>query len=108
MRETSASEPSTRHRKAFRRHQNRSSTTTPGEARRKPAYWPRGVRCIEGVTLIRALVRNLRTWPAMPREKAQGRQSEAESTDAPVRDGLLRSRSYAGATDGGDTISVST
>ena len=27
-----------------------------------------------GVTLIRALVRNLRTWPAMPREKAQAEQ----------------------------------
>src|SRR5215813_14854192 len=95
MRETSASEPSTRHRKAFRRHQNRSPTSTPGEAWRKPAYWPRGVRCIEGVTLIWALVRNLRTWPAMPREKAQGRQPEAESTDAPVRDGLLRSSDEA-------------
>src|SRR5215831_15463294 len=72
MRETSASEPSTRHRKAFRRHQNRSPTSTPGEAWRKPAYWPRGVRCIEGVTLIWAFVRNLRTWPAMPRERHKG------------------------------------
>ena len=38
---------------------------------RCPTYCPCGVRCVGGVTLIRALVRNLRTWPAMPREKAQ-------------------------------------
>jgi len=36
-----------------------------------PTYWPCGVRCRGGVTLIRAFLRNLRTWPVMPREKAQ-------------------------------------
>src|SRR5262249_51986921 len=37
----------------------------------KPTYWLRGVRCVGGMTLIRALVWNLRTCPAMPREKVQ-------------------------------------
>ena len=45
--------------------------TTSGRVWRGPTNWPCGVRCIGGVTLIWALVRNLRTWPAMPREKAQ-------------------------------------
>ena len=53
----------------------RAAAGSPVEASkrvwRKPTYWPRGVRCIGGMTLIRALVRNLRTCPTMPREKAQ-------------------------------------
>src|SRR5262249_57460133 len=57
--------------KRFRRHQNWNCTTAPGRVWREPTYWPRGVRCIGGMTLIRALVRNLRTCPTMPREKAQ-------------------------------------
>ena len=36
-----------------------------------PTYWPGGVRCRAGVSLIRAFVRNLRTWLALLREKAQ-------------------------------------
>src|SRR6516165_6233360 len=57
--------------KRFRRHQNWSCTTAPGRVWREPTYWPRGVRCIGGMTLIRALVRNLRTCPTMSREKVQ-------------------------------------
>jgi hypothetical protein len=57
--------------KRFRRHQNWSCTTAPGRVWRKPTYWPRGARCIGGMTLVWALVRNLRTCPAMPREKVQ-------------------------------------
>jgi hypothetical protein len=34
-------------------------------------HWPCDVRCTGGVTLIWAFVRNLRTWLAMLREKAQ-------------------------------------
>jgi hypothetical protein len=37
--------------KRFRRHQNWSCTTAPGRVWRKPTYWPRGVRCIGGMTL---------------------------------------------------------
>ena len=40
-----------------------------------PTYWPCDVRCIGGVTLIRALLQNLRTWPVMPREKAQAEKT---------------------------------
>src|SRR5580704_16784700 len=57
--------------KRFRRRQNWSCTTAPGRAWRIPTYWPRGARCIGGMTLVRALVRNFRTCPAMPREKVR-------------------------------------
>src|SRR5437660_10762424 len=56
--------------KRFRRHQNWSCTTAPGRVWRKPTYWPRGARCIGGMTLVRALVRNLRTCPAMMQGRA--------------------------------------
>ena len=82
--------------KRFRRHQNWGCTTAPGRVWRKPTYWPRGVRCIGGMTLVRALVRNLRTCPAMPRERYKQRNCEAESTDASGRGGLLRSSDEAG------------
>jgi hypothetical protein len=36
-----------------------------------PTYWPCDVRCTGDVTLIRALLRNLRTCLVMQREKAQ-------------------------------------
>jgi hypothetical protein len=41
-----------------------------------PTYWSCGVRCKGGVTLIRAHLRNLRTCPAMPREKAQAEKPQ--------------------------------
>src|ERR1035437_4985995 len=44
---------------------------SPGRAWRKPGYWPCGVRGTGGVTLAWALVWNLRTCPAVVREKAQ-------------------------------------
>ena len=53
-------------------------------------------RCIGGVTLIRAFVGNLRTGPVMPRERHKWKTHEAENTDAPVRDALLRSSEEAG------------
>src|SRR5215468_6408372 len=34
-------------------------------------YSPSGIRHVGGANLNRAPVRNVRTWPAMPREKAQ-------------------------------------
>jgi hypothetical protein len=57
--------------KTFRRHQNQTRTPGLGAAWRIPAYWPCGVRCSGGVTPIWAPVGNVRTLPAMPREKAQ-------------------------------------
>ena len=76
VRETSASEPLPKHRNPIRRHQNRGLHGAPRSARRQPTYWPCGVRCAGGVTLIRALVRNVRTWPAMPRERLKRRQPQ--------------------------------
>src|SRR5215472_12789571 len=40
-----------------------------------PTYWPCDVRCIGGVTLIRALLRNLRTCLVMRKEKAQAEET---------------------------------
>ena len=44
-----------------------SLNPVPGRVWRKPTYWPYGVRCAGGVTLIRAFAWNLRSWPTMPR-----------------------------------------
>src|SRR5207249_6496872 len=52
MRETNASEPPIKHRNLLRRRQNRGLRGTPGSVWWKPVYWPDGVRCIGGVTLI--------------------------------------------------------
>jgi len=49
----------------------RSFTLIWDEHGRWPTYCPCGVRCLGGVTLFRAFVRNLRTWSAMLRENAQ-------------------------------------
>src|ERR1700746_2080684 len=56
-----------------------------------PTYWPCDVRCSGGVTLIRALVWNLRTCPVMQGKRHKRRNREAESTDAPARGGPPRS-----------------
>ena len=58
---------------------------------RGPAYCPCGVRCTDGVTLIRAFVRNLRTWPVAKGKRYKWKPHEAESTEAPARGALLRS-----------------
>src|ERR1019366_7904040 len=59
------------HRNEPRWHPNRGRPLAPGRAWKKPTYWPCDVRCTGGVNLFRAFVRNLRTWLAMAREKAQ-------------------------------------
>ena len=58
---------------------------------------PSGIRHVDGAKLNQALVRNVRTYTAMLKGKgASGANREAESTDAPVRGGLLRSSEEAG------------
>jgi hypothetical protein len=52
MRETNASEPPIKHRNLLRRRQNRGLRGASGSVWWKPVYWPDGVRCIGGVTLI--------------------------------------------------------
>jgi hypothetical protein len=71
VREVSANEPLMKHRKRSRRPQNQGLYTVLGAAWKEPAYWPCGVRCTGGTTLIQAFVRNLRTGSMMVREKAQ-------------------------------------
>ena len=71
MREASASEPPLKCRNRIRRCQNRGLTHLPGRVRGLPEGRPSGIRRVGGAKLNQALVRNVRTWPAMPREKAQ-------------------------------------
>jgi hypothetical protein len=71
IRETSANEPPLGRIESPRWHQNRGRKAALGRAWREPTYWPCGVRCRGGVTLIWALVGNLRTCMVMLREKAQ-------------------------------------
>src|SRR5262252_7837880 len=71
MRETSASESLVEASKAVDDVETGAFTSFREEHGGYPAYWPCDVRCIGGVTLIRALLRNLRTCLVMLREKAQ-------------------------------------
>ena len=93
-------------RKTERLRQNRSLVLVPGLAWIEPYLSPCGVRCTEGVTFTQALVWNSGTYdgddfrpggkrPVEVREKAQGRQPEAESTNAPYRVGPLHSSDEA-------------
>src|SRR6516165_4455961 len=70
-REASASEPLQKCRKRIRRCQNRGVTLPPGSARGNPEVCPSGIRHVGGAKLDQAFVRNVRTYTAMPREKAQ-------------------------------------
>ena len=78
------------------RHQNRGLLHALGAAWKVPTYWPCGVRCIGGMTLIWAFVRNVRTGSVMPRERYKWKPHEADSTNAPTRGGLLRSSEETG------------
>src|SRR5262252_5247354 len=86
--------------KRLRWHQNWSCSTAPGRVWREPTYWPHGVRCIGGMTLIRALVWNLRTYPTMPREKVtnvgSGPTGNRKSPLFSTEGGGLRSVARAG------------
>jgi len=71
-RETSASEPPGKPRKmALDGTETGVPTLLRERVSRRPDYWRCGVRGIGGVTLALALVRNLRTWLTVLREKAQ-------------------------------------
>jgi hypothetical protein len=70
-REASASEPLQKCRKRIRRRQNRGVTLPPGSARGNPEVCPSGIRHVGGAKLDQAFVRNVRTYTAMRREKAQ-------------------------------------
>jgi hypothetical protein len=58
----SANEPLMKHRKDLRRHQNRSFPRALGAAWQMPTYWPCGVRCSGGMTLIRAFGRQVQLF----------------------------------------------
>jgi len=75
LREASASEPSMNCRKRFRRCQNRGVTLPPGSARENPEACPSGIRHVGGAKLNQALVRNVRTYAPMQRERSQAAQT---------------------------------
>src|SRR5499433_4154918 len=62
-------------RKRIRRCQNRGVTLPPGSVRENPEACPSGIRHVGGAKLNQALVRNVRTYAAMRREKAQAAQT---------------------------------
>jgi hypothetical protein len=63
-----------------------------GRGRRRPVYWPFGVRHIGGMIATRALVWNWRGSKVMATEKAQvGKTRKAESRKASFCVGLLHS-----------------
>jgi len=70
-REASASKLLLKRRKRIRWCQNRGLTRPPGSARRMSWYRPSGIRRVGSAKLDQAPLRNVRTWPVMPREKAQ-------------------------------------
>src|SRR5260370_4265202 len=57
--------------KRMRRCQNRGLPLPSGSARENPEVCPSGIRHVDGAKLDQALVWNVRTWPAMLREKGQ-------------------------------------
>ena len=61
---------------------------TPGEAQGIPVYCLSDVRHRDGVTLIQALVRNVRTCHLDEKRETQVEAQERESTDAGHRDGV--------------------
>src|SRR5262250_2298457 len=62
-------------RKRIRRCRNRGVPLPPGSARENPEACPGGIRHVGGAKLNQALVRNVRTWVVMLREKAQAAQT---------------------------------
>jgi len=83
--EVSASEPLVKCRKAIRRCRNWRATLSPGSAWGMPETARATSNMLAGAKLNQALVRNVRTYTAMLREKAQaGSNCEAESTDPDV------------------------
>jgi hypothetical protein len=71
IREMSVNDPLMKHRNLMEDTQNWDLYLVLGTAWKVPTYWPCGVRCIGGMTLIRAFVRNLRTGTVLQREKVQ-------------------------------------
>ena len=66
-----ANDPPRKHRKAKPTPKTRACTSSWDKHERYLLTGHAGVRCIGGMTLIRAFVRNLRTGSVMQREKAQ-------------------------------------
>jgi hypothetical protein len=81
-RHTGTQNPTPKCRTVLMKHRNKTSDgiktrawSLPWDQRgRRPTCWPCGVRCREGVTQIRAFVRNSRTCLTMIREKAQAEE----------------------------------
>src|SRR5271165_4254950 len=97
MRETSASKPLLTHRKRIRRRQNRRRANLPGRTW-KVSYllsmWRPVWRRRDSHSGSRTELENL--IGDVKRKGTSGSNREAESIDAPIRGGLLRSSDEAG------------
>jgi hypothetical protein len=92
IKKANTSEPPLKCRKNYRWRQNWGVDVAPGQAWRKPAYWPDGARHRGGVSLIRALTLNCGNLSQRcSRERHKRRPREAESIDALHRGGQARS-----------------
>jgi hypothetical protein len=67
------------------------SDVASGSVWREPVYWPDGVRHRGGVILVRALALNCGNLRWRCKGKGTSVRSEAENTEAPSRDGAIRS-----------------
>src|SRR5215831_6413069 len=107
MRETSASESLVEASKAVDDVETGAFTSFREEHGGYPTYWPCDVRCIGGVTLIRALLRNLalflgnmgsmqrKTRPSMQREDQPTMETKLEQIAASAVNPPIEERSAA-------------
>jgi hypothetical protein len=90
-----------------KRCQNQARVIRLGRIWRVPDDWPDDNRCRGGMSLIQASIRNMGTWPAMPREKTSCVVAARMNTEALDRGGVVRSSdegSVMGLERRGDTI----
>ena len=111
-RETSANEPLQTHRKIERTASKPGRCSAPRRAGRQPTSWSCGVRCIGGVTLLWACVRNLRTCRGDAKGKGpSGGPARPKVPRRPFRGGPPRSseepRQCLGSEGGGSPASGS-
>src|ERR1700693_5144711 len=95
MREISANEPLTKHRKDSDDTKTGVSPVSSGEAWKIPTYYSCGVRCTGGMTLIRAFVQNLRTWAVMLKGKGTSGRPTRPKVPKNRQGALLRSSEEA-------------
>lgn len=94
--ETNASEPLMKHRKVIDGVETGTLSRARDKAWRQPGYWLRGIRCIGGVKVFQAQVRNVGTCCLDAKGDDQvSDPREVQSTNARRRGGVTRSSEEA-------------